>query len=242
MDLMKIIAKRLHSADHPQAKESSLSLKASTLRAEKGGGIMRKIFVFGLFVLIIGCAHRSEIVLKDTDYLKYGQRASVIQKVWGGPDETMAYQDFKASGYFHSSHLGGSWDQRGGTVSGGGFGTTYTPTTIVWIYKDRNKALFFQQRGLLDEPYKFTAATIMVWKLVGWQNLRSEKTSSDDDRMRTELNYVEKKIKEAGITSESDIKLFWAVAEKVPKNLSFEDQVDWTIMRTKEIISQSGNK
>jgi hypothetical protein len=141
---------------------------------------MRKIFVFVLFVLVIACAHRSETVLKDTDYLKYGTRASVIEKVWGKPDETMAFQDYRAKGYYYHSGVGGSWGPYGGSVSGYGLGTTYTPTTIVWIYKDRNSALFFQQRGLLDEPYKYTVATIMVWKLVGWENLKLDKMTSDD--------------------------------------------------------------
>jgi len=195
---------------------------------------MKKLLFF-LFLIFIACSSRPQVVLKDTDYLRYGTRAGVIENVWGKPDETMAYQDYKASGYFHSSHFGGSWDQRGGTVSGGGFGTTYTPTTVVWIYKDRNKVLFFQQRGLLDEPYKYTAATIMVWKLVGWENLKLEKTSSDDDKNRAQMIYAEKRINEAGITSDSDIRIFWAVMEKAPKEMIFEDQVEWAIKRTKEI-------
>jgi hypothetical protein len=193
---------------------------------------MRKIFVFVLFVLVMACAHS---VLKDTDYLKYGTRASVIEKVWGKPDETMAFQDYRAKGYYSFSGVGGSWGPYGGSVSGYGLGTTYTPTTIVWIYKDRNKALFFQQRGLLDEPYKYTVATIMVWKLVGWENLKLEKTSLDDDKVKAQKKYAERKVSEAGITSDSDIRIFWAVMEKAPKDMAFEDQVDWAIKRTKEI-------
>ena len=190
--------------------------------------------MFFIFI-ILGCSSRSQVVLKDTDYLKYGTRASVIQKVWGEPDETMAYQDYKASGYFHSSRIDGSWNEWGGNVSGGGFGTTYTPTTIVWIYKNKNKALLFQQRGLLDEPYKYTLATIMVWKLVGWQNLKSEETNPNYDKVKAQVKYAERRINEEGITSESDIRIFWAVMEKAPKEMVFEEQVEWAIKRSKEI-------
>jgi len=190
--------------------------------------------LFFIFI-ILGCSSRSQVVLKDTDYLKYGTRASVIQKVWGEPDETMAYQDYKASGYFHSSRIDGSWNEWGGNVSGGGFGTTYTPTTIVWIYKNKNKALLFQQRGLLDEPYKYTLATIMVWKLVGWQNLKSEETNPNYDKVKAQVKYAERRINEEGITSESDIRIFWAVMEKAPKEMVFEEQVEWAIKRSKEI-------
>ncbi len=193
---------------------------------------MRKIFVFVLFVLVIACAHRSETVLKDTDYLKYGTRASVIEKVWGKPDETMAFQDYRAKGYYSVMGVGGSWDSRGGSVSGFGFGETYTPTTIVWTYKEKGKALFFEKRGLLfDERH----TAIMVWRLVGWENLKSEKTSLDDDKVKAQMKYAERKINEAGLTSDSDNKLFWAIMEKAPKDMAFEDQVDWAIKRTKEI-------
>ncbi len=192
---------------------------------------MRKIFVFVLFVLIIACAHRSETVLKDTDYLKYGTRASVIEKVWGKPDETMAFQDYRAKGYYYYSGVGGSWGPYGGSVSGYGIGGTYTPTTIVWIYKEKGKALFFQKRGLLDEQH----TAIMLWKLVGWENLKLEKTSPDDDKVKAQMKYAEKKVSEAGITSDSDVRIFWAVMEKAPKDMAFEDQVDWAIKRTKEI-------
>jgi hypothetical protein len=193
---------------------------------------MRKIFVvFGLFVVIIGCAHSSETVLKDTDYLKYGTRASVIQKVWGKPDETMAFQDYRAKGYYYHGGVVGSWDSFGGSVSGYGLGTTYIPTTIVWIYKQKGKALFFQKRGLMDEPH----TAIMVWKLVGWEDIRPEKASLEDDELAARMKYVERKIKEAGITSDSDVRIFWAIVQKAPKEMPFEDQVEWAIKRTKEV-------
>ena len=191
---------------------------------------MKKLLIC-LFLIVIACSSRSQVVLKDTDYLKYGTRASVIQKVWGEPDETMAYQDYRAKGYYYHSGVGGSWGTYGGSVSGYGLGGTYTPTTIVWIYKDKGKALFFQKRGLLDEQY----TAIMLWKLVGWENLKLEKTSLDDDKVKAQMKYAERRINEAGITSDSDVMIFWAVMEKAPKDMAFEDQVDWAIKRTKEI-------
>jgi hypothetical protein len=199
---------------------------------------MKKLLICIFMVSIIACSAK---VLKDSDYLKYGMRASVIEKVWGKADETMAFQDYRAKGYFSYSGIGGSWGRYGGSVSGHEFGTTYTPTTIVWIYKNKGKALFFQQRGLLDEPYKYSPMTIMIWKLVGWENIRAEETDREIETKR-KLDYVKKKLEEAGITSESDVKLFWAISEKCPQDLSLDEQVEWTIKRTKAIISQPEKK
>jgi hypothetical protein len=175
---------------------------------------------------------KSEVVLKDTDYLKHGQRASVIQKVWGEPDETMAFQDFQAKRHFYTSNVGGSWGPYGGSIYGYGSGSTYVPTTIVWIYREKKKALYFQKSYLL---YDSPGAVPMVWRLVGWENLKSEKTSLDDDKIKAQTKYAERKINEAGITSDSDIRIFWALMEKAPKNIAFEDKVEWAIKRTKEI-------
>ena len=135
---------------------------------------MKRLLISLSFIfIVIACSSKSQVILKDTDYLKYGTRASVIQKVWGEPDETVAYQDYRAKGYYYHSGVGGSWGPHGGSVSGYGFGGTYTPTTIVWIYKEKGYALFFQKRGLLDERY----TAIMLWKLVGWENLTSDQTT-----------------------------------------------------------------
>jgi len=194
---------------------------------------MKKLFVYALLAFVVVGCHRSDVVLKDTDYLKFGTRASVIQKVWGPPDETMAYQDYRATGYYYFSSVGGSWGAYGGSVSGYGFGTTYTPTTIVWIYKEKEKVLFFQRRGALNEQY----TAIMMWKLVGWNNLKLS-----DDKTNTQMKYAERRINEAGITSDSDIKLFWALIEKAPKEMAFEQQVEWAIRRTKQIMTNSENK
>jgi len=196
-----------------------------------GGDSMRKFSICILFLFVMSCSTKSEVVIKDTDYLKYGTRASVIEKVWGKPDETMAFQDYRAKGYYYHSGVGGSWGPYGGSVSGYGFGGTYTPTTIVWVYKEKGKALFFQKRGLLDEPY----TAIMLWKLVGWENLKLEKTGLDDDKVKAQMKYAERRINEAGIISDSDIRIFWAVMEKAPKEMAFEDKVEWAIKRTREI-------
>jgi len=135
---------------------------------------MKRLSIGLFFVfIVIGCSSKSQVVLKDTDYLKYGTRASVIENVWGKPDETMAFQDYRAKGHYYHSGVGGSWGPYGGSVSGYGFGGTYTPTTIAWIYKEKGYALFFQKRGLLDEQY----TAIMLWKLVGWENLTIEQTT-----------------------------------------------------------------
>jgi hypothetical protein len=181
----------------------------------------------------MACSTKSEVVIKDTDYLKYGTRASVIEKVWGKPEETMAFQDYRAKGYYSVSGVGGSWGASGGSVSGFGIRGTYIPTTIVWIYKEKGYTLFFQQQDILGIPRH--ALSTLVWKLVGWEKLKSEKTSLDDDKIRTQREYAGRRINEAGITSDSDIKVFWALIEKAPKDMVFEEQVEWAIQRTKEI-------
>ncbi|MGA2468280.1 MAG: hypothetical protein ABSH06_28545 [Thermodesulfobacteriota bacterium] len=196
---------------------------------------MKKLFIC-LFFIVIACSSKSGVVLKDTDYLKYGTKASVIQKVWGEPEETMAFQDFQARRHFYSSSIGGSWGPYGGSIYGYGLGSTYVPTTIVWIYREKRKALFFQKSYLL---YDSPGAVPMVWRLVGWENLRSEKTSVDDDKIKVQIKYAEREINKAGIKSDSDIRIFWAVMEKAPKDMPFDDQIEWAIKRTKEIMTDS---
>jgi len=133
---------------------------------------MKRLSIGLFFVfIIIGCSSKSHVLLQDTDYLKYGTRASVIEEAWGKPDETMAYQDYRAKGYYYQSGVGGSWGPYGGSVHGYGSGETYTPTTIVWVYKQKGKVLFFEKRGLLFDERR---TAIMAWKLVGWENLTLE--------------------------------------------------------------------
>ena len=98
-----------------------------------------KTLSIGLFFvfIVIGCSSKSQVVLKDTDYLVYGTRASVIEQAWGKPDKTMAFQDYQAQSNYSFWGASGSWNRYGGSASGGGFSGTYTPTTIVWIYREK---------------------------------------------------------------------------------------------------------
>jgi hypothetical protein len=195
---------------------------------------MKRLSIGLFFVLIvIGCSSKSQVVLKDTDYLKYGTRASVIEQAWGKPDETMAFQDYRAQSNYSFWGASGSYNRYGGSASGGGFSGTYTPTTIVWIYREKGYSLFFAPKGVFNEDPN--PINIKIWKLVGWEKLKSEKTSLDDDKVKAQMKYAEKRINEAGITSDSDIRIFWAVMEKAPKEMAFEDQVEWAIKKTKEL-------
>lgn len=203
------------------------------LKILRKGGIMPKIFIVVIFIFAIACTHKSETVLKDTDYLRYGTRASVIEQVWGKPDQTMAFQDYQAQSYFSSWSARGSWDRYGGSASGGGFSGTYTPSTIVWIYREKGYSLFFSQRGVFNEDPN--PINIKIWKLVGWQTLKPEKTSVGTDKFEDQKKYAERRINEEGITSDSDVKIFWALLEKAPKDAMFEEKVEWAIKRTKEI-------
>ena len=84
---------------------------------------------------------------------------TAVQKKWGEPDETMAFQDYRAKGGFFVAN------------SRFAYGETSTPTTLVWTYKDKGKALFFEKRGLFfDERHTL----IMVWTLVGWEKLQTK--------------------------------------------------------------------
>jgi hypothetical protein len=137
---------------------------------------MKRLSIGLFFVLIvIGCSSKSQVVLKDTDYLKYGTRASVIEQAWGKPDKTMAFQDYKAQSNYSFWGASGSWNRYGGSASGGGFSGTYTPTTIVWIYREKGYSLFFAQKGVFNEDPN--PINIKIWKLVGWENLTIDQTT-----------------------------------------------------------------
>ena len=130
----------------------------------ESASFMKMLFlsVFLAF-LVVGCS--------STEVLKYGNKMSAVEKRWGKPGETMAFQDYRAKGYYSVASVNGSWGPQGGSVSGVGFGETYTPTTVVWTYKDKGKALFFEKRGLWFDERR---TLIMVWKLVGWEDLASK--------------------------------------------------------------------
>jgi hypothetical protein len=121
------------------------------------------LLILSLIFLTAGCS--------TPEVLTYGIKMKAVEKQWGKPDDTMAYQDYKDTGYYSIARVGGAWSPQGGSVSGFGYGETYTPTAIVWIYKNRGKSLIFEKRGLFfDERHTL----IMKWKLVGWQNLKTD--------------------------------------------------------------------
>ena len=102
-------------------------------------------------------------------------KMNAVEKMWGKPDDTMAYKDYRDNGYHSVAGVNGTWSQQGGSASGFAYGETYTPTDIVWVYKDRGKALIFEKRGLLFDERQ---TLIMVWRLIGWQNLKNDKPSA----------------------------------------------------------------
>ena len=96
-----------------------------------------KIFFLSLSLifLAVGCS--------TPEVLTYGTKMNAVEKRWGKPDDTMAYQDYRNKGYSSIASIGGSWSPQGGSVSGFSHQETYTPTTIVWTYKDKGKASSF---------------------------------------------------------------------------------------------------
>jgi hypothetical protein len=154
-----------HFADRQPVKVSASS-SDSMFRRVCAKGFMPVLALF-LAALCAGCS--------TPEVLMYGTKMNAVEKGWGKPDDTMAYQDYKDTGYYSVASVGGSWSPQGGSVSGFSFGETYTPTAIVWIYKNRGKALIFEKRGLLfDEQHTL----IMKWKLVGWKNLKPDEQSA----------------------------------------------------------------
>jgi hypothetical protein len=128
---------------------------------------MKKFIPISIFLCFttIACTSSHAKYIKDNpDFLKYGLRASAFLEAWGKPDEVFAYQDYRNKQYSYTSVVRDS--------SGIELGGSYTPTTIVWIYREHKKALFFQQVPLLNEPR--TIFSTMVWKLVGWEKLESK--------------------------------------------------------------------
>jgi hypothetical protein len=122
------------------------------------------IFVFVCFTAMACTGSHAKYIKDNPDFLKYGLRASAFLEAWGKPDEVFAYQDYRNKQFSYTSVVRDS--------SGVGLAGSYTPTTIVWIYKEHKKALFFQQVPLLNEPR--TILSTMVWKLVGWEKSESK--------------------------------------------------------------------
>jgi len=142
---------------------------------------MKKLlFVFALLIFAVSaCSRHVNYIRKNPDRLSPGLKASAFLKAWGEPDETLSYQNYLNKQYFYSSHVSGQIDSRTGTgsVSGYGHGATYTPSTVVWIYKKQKKILFFEKKYLL---YDSPGAVPAVWRLVGWDKL-SEPPQSEQD-------------------------------------------------------------
>jgi len=119
----------------------------------------RLLIAFALLIFVLSACSHTEYIRKNPDFLKPGLKASAFLEAWGQPDETLSYQDYRNKQYSQSSIVLGGWNSTGaGSVRGYGQGRTYTPTTVVWLYKKQNKILFFEK-----QPY--------VWRLVGWENL-----------------------------------------------------------------------
>ena len=133
------------------------------------------IFIVPLILIgsfLLGCSSSQvNYIKKNPDFLKPNLWARSFVEAWGPPDEVMAYQDFRNKQYSSFGVIGGSSDGFSGFSSG----QSYTPTTVVWIYRSHNKALFFEQGDWLNIPRH--ALSTLVWKLVGWQNLTRDQTT-----------------------------------------------------------------
>ena len=121
--------------------------------------------------IFLGCSGSHVKYIKENpDFLKPGLYARAFLEAWGQPDKVMAYQDFRDRQYRSVGYISGSSQGFSGFSSG----QSYTPTTIVWIYKNHNKILFFQQ---VPQLLGLAGQAEMVWKLVGWENLSSNQTT-----------------------------------------------------------------
>jgi S1-C subfamily serine protease len=152
---------------------------------EKVIGGTRRITCILVALLILtgwifgGCSGGGvKYIQENPNLLKPGLWAKSFLQAWGPPDETFTYKDYKDKQFSSSSGFYGS----DGWVGGSSSAKTYTPTYVVWIYREKKKALFFQQVPLLNEQRN--PLSTMVWKLVGWENLKYEKISPDEDKAR----------------------------------------------------------
>jgi hypothetical protein len=146
---------------------------------QAGGNRMKRTPYISIVPLILigtilfGCSSGQVKYIKNNpNFLKPGLWARAFVEAWGPPDEVTAYQDFRNKQYLSFGAIGGSSDRFSGFSSG----SSYTPTTVVWIYRKQNKALFFEQGDWLNIPRH--ALSTLVWKLVGWQNLTPNQTTS----------------------------------------------------------------
>ena len=121
--------------------------------------------------IFLGCSGSHVKYIKENpDFLKPGLYARAFLEAWGQPDKVMAYQDFRDKQYSSIGFISGSSQGFSGFSSG----QSYTPTTVVWIYRNHKKVLFFQQ---VPQLLGLAGKAEMVWKLVGWENLISGQTT-----------------------------------------------------------------
>ena len=121
--------------------------------------------------IFLGCSGSHVKYIKENpDFLKPGLYARAFLEAWGQPDKVMAYQDFRDRQYRSVGYISGSSQGFSGFSSG----QSYTPTTVVWIYRNHKKVLFFQQ---VSQLLGLAGKAEMVWKLVGWENLSSNQTT-----------------------------------------------------------------
>jgi|GEM_PF-2312730 len=122
--------------------------------------------------IFLGCSGSHVKYIKENpDFLKPGLYSRAFLEAWGQPDKVMAYQDFRDKQYSSIGFISGSSQGFSGFSSG----QSYTPTTVVWIYTNHKKVLFFQQGDVLNVQRH--ALSTLVWKLVGWENLTGELTT-----------------------------------------------------------------
>lgn len=136
----------------------------------------RAVYVFIVPLILIGsiflgCSGSHVKYIKENpDLLKPGLYARAFLEAWGQPDKVMAYQDFRDKQYSSIGFISGSSQGFSGFSSA----QSYTPTTVVWIYRNHKKVLFFQQ---VPQLLGLAGKAEMVWKLVGWENLTSDQTT-----------------------------------------------------------------
>ena len=129
------------------------------------------VLVISIGSIFLGCSGSHVKYIKENpDFLKPGLFARAFLEAWGQADKVMAYQDFRDKQYSSIGFISGSSQGFSGFSSG----RSYTPTTVVWIYRNQKKVLFFQQAPQL---LGLAGQAEMVWKLVSWENLISDQTT-----------------------------------------------------------------
>jgi hypothetical protein len=123
--------------------------------------------------VLSGCTgSQVKYIQENPNFLKPGLYAKAFIETWGQPDEAMAYQDYQAKYHYSGAVISGSR----GNLSGYAVSGSVTPTTVVWIYRNQKKALYFQQKTLLNQnPGPIEA--VVLWRLVGWENLINDLTT-----------------------------------------------------------------